>query len=373
MTTIDRPIAFVHAKAAMGMKERLFLLGILICMMGPLVSLLIWSHAFEEPLHSPSNGIRPIALIVGVLTLSLASIGSLFLQASLWRSTVIFDQEGIRFVQGAPRGWTKLAFRPRGIRWDDLMSVSYFSTFGVVRFQAKGPFATPISLRARDWKLKDAWNNAEVPLAPDKSNADLMKVLRAHGILKDFPSNAALAGAEFDLMSHPASKAMLAIMAALTLYCFVDGFAHTESWVEFNLDYLRPHIYAGLAGIICAYLYLIRGTSQPPIPRAVAPVLALLFGIALAVTSDIAGLRINQGFAGALSEQTYYRSADCLALVPANKALPEIKYTKLANAYLCSLSAEEPVMVSIRQGFFGLYQVDLTKQTKAIRDYQKNH
>ncbi len=98
--------------------------------------------------------------------------------------------------------------------------------------------------------------------------------------------------------------------------------------------------------------------------------LAVIVGFSAVTASYSALIRLNQLVAGPLEVKTYRRNASCERLLPLEPGLPEIEYAELAKAYWCTFPPDALHEVRLREGVFGLYQVDLTPHTEAIRRFR---
>lgn len=290
------------------------------------------------------------------------------MQWSYRTARLIVDDHGMRMEQTSEFLLAKLCFYPRNVRWTELENVSYLSRFDVLQLRMT-PKKLPWAIRVKDWQLQ----NSDTTLTVDDEEHALIRLLREYGVMDSFPPDKNLDVVMFDLTKRPATRTLLAFMAVMLVYTFVDARLQTESWAFFSARYCLPHALAGVAAGLVGALILYRSSQRASIPPRVIVVMAILSGMMFAVTSYVGGIRINQMFGGALLEARYHRNMFCDALVPEEKNLPVIEYTNRARPYWCSRSEDDLILVRVRQGLFGLYQVDLREHSKAIRNFRQQH
>ena len=279
---------------------------------------------------------------------------------------LVLDDAGIKVETGVP-SW--LGTGRWSLGWGEIGAVRTLAGLGVIQLQRKGSLVRR-PLRVHDWIPADG----PVPPAPaafvlrrpDVRTAPLWKSLEARGV---FARQGGAAGAvDFDLARHPATRAALVVMALLMAYAAADFFLARERWAV-----LEPSIVAvpGAIGLVfagLAFVVFLNANRPVPIPKDVCGPLALVFGLAVACAAFYGLLRLNQ-WAAPLEAHDYVRNVSCDALDPVEPGLPSIEYDDPAKRYWCSVPRDKRQAVLLRRGVGGMYQVDLTEHTRAIRAF----
>ena len=280
---------------------------------------------------------------------------------------LVLDDAGIKVETGVP---TWLGAGSWSLAWTEIGAVRTMAGLGIIQLQRKGSMVRR-PLRVHDWIPVEG----PVPPAPsglvmrqpDLRTAPLWKALEQRGLFAR--TGGTPSGVDFDLAKHPATRATLAIMAALMAYAAVEFFLARERWAVLeNAIFLVP----GAVGLVAAGLafLVLRNADRPArIPSDVTGPLSLVLGLAVACASFYGLLRLNQWVAP-LEAHAYVRNVSCNALDPVEPGLPTIEYDVEARAYLCSVPRERQQTVMLRRGLGGMYQVDLTEQTRAIREFR---
>lgn len=285
------------------------------------------------------------------------------------RARLTIDSRGLRLQNGLGPAIS------RGIEcgWGEIAKVVVIERLGVVQIRRDRFGAAPLALRITDW-VEDFPDATPAPpkLAPSAMRTTaLWKILEEAGLFSEKYAKGGMEAFDFDLAKHPATKAALAVLSGLFLYGAVDSLLRREAWVDLNLEYLTPHLIVG-GGFALAGLFAFKLARKPAaIPNQVAIPLAGFVGLAAIFASWSFLVRVNQYFAGPLEERAYVRNAACDTLVPVDSGLPPIEYTELAREYWCQFPVDQRHPVPIRKGFWGLYQVDLTQHTDAIRTFRQ--
>ncbi|WP_422988583.1 hypothetical protein [Undibacterium sp. Ji50W] len=316
-------------------------------------------------LFSLRHADRWVSLVFGMAFVLM----QLVMQWSYRSARLIVNADGLRLEQTSTSLLAHLTFYEREMRWANLKNVSFIPRFGVLQLRSHTQWL-PWGIRIKDWQLQNA---DAVPAADNDAEHVLIRLFREHGVFDSFPTDSKLDAAMFDLTKHPATKTVLIGMALLLAYSFVDFMLQNESWVFFNPTYGMPHVLAGVFASLLLAFGLYQAGRDPIVPVRIILGMAVLGGAMFAATSYVGGIRINQALGGPMLEAHYHRNIPCNALVPEDKSLPVIEYTNLARAYWCSKTVDDVVIVKVRKGLFGLYQVDLREQRNAIRDYRQNH
>jgi hypothetical protein len=305
-------------------------------------------------------------MAVGMLVISPILIAFAAWADIRYRNTarLTVDPAGIRMESDLPK-FLGLRF---DIRWEDIWKVTLVERMGLLQIRRRGFTAPPPSnVRLRDWYEE---GTAPAPKPPALKEAPLYKLFEEIGLFRAFLPEAGLAAMNFDLAKHPATKVAMAVMAGLAAYWALDSFLAKEAWAEWSGPYIAPHAVVGVLAAIAAGLAL-KGAKKPePVPLNITLVVAGILGFTAALASWTGLIRVNQSFGGPLIEQSYVRNESCNALVPVNRGLPSIEYTDQAKHYWCQFPRDYRHVVPVRQGLGGLYQVDLTKHTAAIREYR---
>ena len=276
------------------------------------------------------------------------------------------DRAGIRLASDLPRftgryaGWD--------VRWEEINRVSLIERMGMVQIRQRGFTApAPRMLRIADWIEE----GAPAPEKPAKPRASpLFKLLDEAGFFKAYLSHPSADALNFDLALHPATRTALIVMAVLAAYWAIDGFIANEAWAEWSAKYIVPHAVVGLIGAGVAAFALKAARDPGPVPSHVLAPLAVLIGLTTALASWTGLIRVNQLAGGPLVEKAYVRNDSCDTLMPLDKELPPIEYTEQAKHYWCQFPKATQHIVPIRRGVGGLYQVDLSRHTAAIREYR---
>ncbi|MFZ6719683.1 hypothetical protein [Undibacterium sp. Ji49W] len=303
-----------------------------------------------------------------VFGLALVLVQSI-MQWSYRSARLVVNAEGLRLEQTSTSLLANLTFFGREMRWNDLKSVSFIPRFGVLQLRSHA-HKLPWAILSKDWQLQNA---GATPVTDKNAEPALVRLFREHGVFDSFVADSNLDAVMFDLTKHPATKKVLIGMAVLVVYGFVDRFLQNEAWAFFNASYGMPHVLAGVLASLVLGLFLFMASRERIVPVRIILGLAVLSGTMFAGASYVGGIRINQLLGGPLLEAHYHRNIPCDALVPEDKSLPIIEYTSLARAYWCSKTVDEVVIVKVRKGLFGLYQVDLSEHRSAIREYRQNH
>lgn len=372
MLNLPSPFIFTRAKSKLSYFEKIIFLTLALALLAVFIWLAQWEmldvNKFKTALSRGGYGnwIIPVILIIIVFV-------QLAVQRIYRSAQLILDQDGLRLEQTSTSALAHMFFFGRKILWRELGKVSYLPGFGILQLRSKK--ALPVwAIRVNEWEIQQFPENAANQLRTSKkSEPDLIRIFRERGILDAFPKDERLAAVEFDLMAHPVTRNILFGMALPLTYCVLDGFFQTESWAVFNLAYCLPHFIIGTVIAILSAFFLNFATLARPLPPAIIGGLALLSGLLTGVTSDIAGVRINQAIGSPMVEAPYKRNAACDTLTPDNDELPAIEYTELAKPYWCSKDVAETIHVKVRKGLFGLYQVNLKEHTEAIRAFRETH
>ena len=205
-----------------------------------------------------------------------------------------------------------------------------------------------------------------LPRRPDVRTTPLWKTLERRGLFA--PTRFSPSAADFDLARHPATRAALVAMAALMLYATAEFFLARERWAV-----LEPSIFLvpGAIGAVVAVLaFVVLANADRParIPLQVTAPVAFVVGLATGVAAFYGLLRVNQ-WAAPLEAHDYVRNVTCNALDPVETGLPSIEYDAPARQYWCSVPRDKRHTVLLRRGLGGMYQVDLTEHTRAIREF----
>lgn len=291
-----------------------------------------------------------------------------WLQARFARTArLIVDEHGLTMQSGLPRFLQAGAMGDWVLRWEDIDRVTVLERLGVVHLRRKGRMIkSALPLRPGDW-TPEGTAPAPTPLR----DSPLWRALARHGVFDRAAPDPNVEAITFDLWRHPATRAALLACAALVAYAAAETVMRREAWAEWSLSYNIPHAVAGIGAAVAAAIGLLMATRGVPV--AIGLFLALLVGSSSAIASYSALIRVNQALGGPLEIKPYRRNATCDALVPLEPGLPTIEYTELAQAYWCSHRPQVLHEVPVRKGLFGLYQVDLTEHTDAIRRFRAAH
>jgi hypothetical protein len=270
------------------------------------------------------------------------------------------DGEGMTMQSGLPGFWRSALRADWQCRWADIGSVAVVEGLGMVRItRASG--GTPIVLRVTDWVREGSMS----PGASTIRSSELWQAMDAAGVFRRTAAGPHDA-LTFDLWKHRGTRAALISAACLFAYGAADGLVSRESWAGYDWRYYLPHVVAG----VLAFAGAVYGLLRTRAPLLIAIVLAATLGFTGAFASYAALIRVNQLVAGPLETKAYRRSAACDALLPVEPGLPEIEYSGMAREYWCSHPAAAIHEIAVRKGLFGLYQVDLSAHTEAIRRFR---
>ncbi|MFZ6777482.1 hypothetical protein ACO0LD_11700 [Undibacterium sp. Ji83W] len=301
-----------------------------------------------------------LALIAAIVFDDVAKI--FYRSASLY-----IDDVGVRLKLPPKSRWAILGFLEKDIAWTELKDATYVERFQLIQLRPQSG-ARFLNIRLKDWQLQNTGSN----LNSGNAEPDLLTVFRELKILDKYPANTQLVEANFDLTKHPATKKLLFGIAILIAYSFVDTMLQHEEYAFFNLHYFLPHIVFGATFAVVLIVLMFKASKREFIPRSNVIGLAMLSGLVLGVTSYVGGIRINQLVRGPLLEARYHRDASCQNLLPEDKNLPVVEYPYHDRNYWCSKNIDEALTVKVRQGFFGLYQFDLSERNQAIGYYKKS-
>ena len=270
------------------------------------------------------------------------------------------DGEGMTMRSGLPGFWRSALRADWQCRWADIGSVAVLEGLGMVRItRASG--GAPIVLRLTDWVREGSAS----PGASAMRSSELWQAMDAAGVFGRTAAGPHDA-LSFDLWKHGGTRAALVWTACLFAYGAIDALVSRESWAGYDWRYYLPHVVAGVLAFAAAAYGLLRTRA----PLLIAIVSAVTLGFTAVFASYSALIRVNQLVAGPLETKAYRRSAACDALVPLEQGLPEIEYSGLAREYWCSHLAIAIHEIPVRKGLFGLYQVDLSAHTEAIRRFR---
>lgn len=290
-----------------------------------------------------------------------AVLVSFLIPAKMRRTRIRVDASGMQAINSLPLLGETVE---RKISWDKVSSVSYVRSTSALSIRTKA--GLPWVLRAADWSR--AGSSAISNAASTSAEPDLVAIMRGLGLLER--KFAATAIDEFDLMSNRRTRLLIVLAALAGLYAVIDGMMNPESWAFFNLEYEIPHVIIGVLLAIGAGAWLARPSTGPTLDRLIVAGMAFFVFIVAVPTSYVGLIRVNQLVGGPLQAHDYHRDAACMNLVPADPSLPVIEYTEVTRAYWCQVRREQPVSVLVRQGLFGLYQVNLESQTESIRRFR---
>jgi hypothetical protein len=133
-----------------------------------------------------------------------------------------------------------------------------------------------------------------------------------------------------------------------------------------------PHIVAGTIAATLTAVLLFSARTPFPVPRFIAVALAAILGVSAGGASWNGLLRVNQLAGGPLEPHRYVRNDTCDRLLPLEQGLPPVEYDRAARDYWCTFPREHRHVVLVRHGLGGLYQIDLTEHTAAIRKYLRS-
>lgn len=316
------------------------------------------------------------ALLARRSTVLVLALVAVMVPVSVWaqlrfirRGRLTVDDAGIALDSGLP-AWLGRAHR---IAWNEVRKVAVIESMSMVQVRKAG-LGRPIALRIPMWVPEDTPDEV-APKAglfsrPDIRATTLWKTLDAHGLFAPERRDAGHEAVNFDLGRHPATRAALAVMAALAAYWALDCYAGTEAWAEWRSRYLVGPAVLGVLGALAGFAALRSASAGRPIPLQVQVPIAVLLGLCVALASWPGLVRLNQVAGGPLEPHAYTVNASCDTLVPVEPGLPPIEYTGQARAYWCSLPKGQQHQVLVRRGLGGLYQVDLSQHTQAIRRFR---
>lgn len=373
MPNINHPIVFVRAKHRTTAFDRLIYLSLTFCALAGVVWLVRWEMADADSLRKIAASLGWGAVIQFGLMAVVAALG-VAMQLQLRSARLVLDAVGIRLETPSAVAFMATLLGQRRMAWAELKNVSHLTGFGAVQLRTAGRWTQPWGIRLSDWQLAEGHKGTQTADAPSgREQPDLLRVFQQLGLFEQYKPSAEAVAMSFDLFAHPATRWLLGGYAAMGIYCVADRLLQDEAWAFFNRAYCLPHVVAGVIVACAVFLVLKFARIARGVPGSVAQGLAVLALVLGGVTSYMAGIRINQLAGGPLVQADYRRSADCENLVPEDKRLPVVEYTSLSKAYWCSIPASQTVKVRVRQGLFGLYQLNLYEHTQAIRQYRLSH
>lgn len=319
--------------------------------------------------------LKPAALIEVLTNISLppasvlAFIGLIALEGvskKFYRSASLqVDELGVRLKLLPGSSWTILRFLERDIPWAELKDATLVERLKIIQFRPRSGLL-PLNIKFEEWQLQ----NTNSGLNGGNAGPDLLKVLRDLRVFEKYPKNSQFEDSNFDLTKHPATKLLLAGIAILIAYSFVDVMLQHEEYAFFNFTYLLPHILSGLLVAVILAGLMFNASKRKLIPLFNIIGLAILSGMVFGVASHVGGIRINQLAGSPLLEARYHRDANCQNLLPEDPRLPVIEYPPHARNYWCSKNIDGVLLVKVREGLFGLYQLDLREHNQAILGYR---
>jgi hypothetical protein len=331
-------------------------------LLAPLLMLLLFASAWDQ--------LGGLARMPGfwLIMIALASAWPLWrwLQSRLARTAALtLDEVGMTMRSGLPALWRACLRADWNVTWAQIRSVVVIEQLGMVRITPSAG-GLPIVLRVSDWLRKDSAGSER---ASSMRSSPLWQALDGAGLFRNTtpPQDQALT---FDLWQHPATRAALLLTACLAAYGAGDGLVQREAWAGYDWRYYLPHLVLGALAFAAAYWLLRRSPTR--LPLSIVVFLPALLALAAVMASYSGLIRLNQVAGGPLQVKAYQRNAACDALLPLEKGLPKIEYSALARDYWCAHPAHALHQVPVREGFLGLYQVDLTEHTKAIRRFRGN-
>lgn len=366
MPEIRSPIVFVRAKPSLTKTEWMLMVASAIALVCTFVWMARWELISTAPFKI-ANLARHPEILAYLIPISVAFV----MRSTMKSARIVLDGSGIRMELNARGPMADFVAGRCRADWSELIKVSYLKSWAMLRFQSN---ARPFTLRANDWRLER--NDGVTPAAvfgSSKSEPDLVRVLRELGVFEEYSPNSSLTAVDFDLLANRTSRTLLILLAIFVVYSFADAVIQSETWVFFDLHYLIPQIIVGVVAAVGWGLYCSTNQALVRIPSTIAWSLAFVVGIVVGSAAHVAGIRVNQVFGGPLKEAEYRRNNDCDKLEPIDKNLPIVEYSNLAHGYLCSIASDQTVTVLMRRGLFGLYQADLSAQTRAIRSYRMAH
>lgn len=335
--------------------------------LAPLVALSFWAFHWE----------MPVAIFLIPLVVFLAAFAALmgWLQgryAETARLTV--DDSGVRLESEVPRFLGAAHQVPWRVEWSEIDKVAAVEAFGLVQIRRKGFAVMPIAIKVADWVPESVGPLAEEAGTPRRvrmRDTELWRALEERGLFGDHETDARAEALNFDLAKNPTTRAVLTVMAVLAGYWAVDSIMAREAWAEWHAKYILPHVVIGIAGAAIGFVFLVRGGRSGTVSKQVAAPLVAFLGLTVGLASWTGLARINQVVGGPLNEEEYVRNDNCDTLLPVKPELPPIEYTELARGYWCQFPKDRKHRVLVRRGLGGLYQVDMTKHTEAIREYRR--
>lgn len=373
MPKIDHPIVFLRAKRRTTAFDRLAYLCLTFCVLAAVAWLVRWELTDADSLRKVAASLgwgAVIQLVLMVVAVALA----VAMQLQLRSARLVLDAVEIRLETPSAIGFMAMLAGHRRMEWKELKNVSQLTGFGAVQLRAAGQWTPPWAIRLNDWRLAEGPAGTQTADAPSgREQPDLLRVFHQLGLFEQYKPSAEAVAMSFDLFAHPATRWVLGGYAAMGIYCVAERLLQEEAWAFFNRAYCVPHVVAGVLAACAVFLVLKFARIARGVPASVAQGLAVLALVLGGVTSYMAGIRVNQLAGGPLVQADYRRSADCANLLPADKRLPVVEYTSLSRAYWCSIPETQTVKVRVRQGLFGLYQLNLSEHTQAIRQYRLSH
>ena len=337
-------------------------------LLAPLLTLGIMLAQFEDRAWEKLRSRRELHVLLLVLPMA-AAAGWWAQRQFVAHARLTVDERGIALDSGLP-AWMGANHR---IGWSEVQKVAVMEPLAMVQVRKAG-LARPLAIRMLMWVPAD---RPDTPMPkggffkrPDIRATPVWKTLEARGLFAPGREDARQDLVNFDLAKHPATRTALSAMAALAAYWAIDCFAAREAWAEWKPSYLLGPAVLGVAGALIAFMAMRASRARPAAPPQVIGALALFVGACVALASWPGLIRVNQVVGGPLEPHAYVRNASCDTLEPVEQGLPPIEYTGQAKAYWCSMPRDRQVTVPVRKGLGGLYQVDLTEHTRAIRQFR---
>ncbi|MFZ6872372.1 hypothetical protein ACO0LF_09930 [Undibacterium sp. Di27W] len=362
---------FIRGKSALSTREKLILFVPTLLLVAVIIWMSYWELLKPEDLKkillSDKAWQRTFPMLLPMVLIVFFQIA---IQLAYRSTKLVIDSKEMFLEWPSDSVFAKWKFLEKRIAWADLKNATYLPSFGAVHLRSKTS-SLPWGIRLKDWKTSGTDELSQYAIKP--AGTDLLSVLREQGIFETASEgeDPRLAAMTFDLMKHPVTRNILIGVAALVVYCFADVMMQQEGWAFFNKDYLLPHIIiAVVATLLLAWVALTSEKSKQA-PKGIIAAMIVLSSFSFVVTSYVAGIRINQFAGGPLISAEYHRDDSCENLIPVEKSLPVVEYTRKTRDYWCSIDAEDVVTVKVRKGLFGLYQFDLREQTKAIRSFKQ--
>lgn len=367
---IPKPITFVRPQSQRSRLLKLYVVA-MVCLMFVTVAWIFKWDAFGTD-QAKSSRLMDVQMWMMLVTL-IVMTGFALLGNRLYKNAqLILDAEGA-WIKMRPDGSNSGLFgEPRKLKWAGVKSIVYLPAYGLVQLRPKSLLGNGLPIRVKEWRLEGADSAVRAPGAP-LPEPDVLRVMRELGLLEAKTVAANTEAIDFDLFGHPVTRAFTLAALAVVLSIVADSALQDESWAFFEFDYYFPHIVVGVLAVPLIGLLLMAIPAERKLPSQIVWGLAFFGGLVMGTASYVEGIRINQLVGGPLVAQEYHRSGTCESLIPVDPLLPVIEYTHLASDYWCGVPASQVVTVRVRKGLFGLYQVDLSEHTKAIREYRQTH